>query len=215
MRLARAAAPPAPFHTETCRTECCPPSPLKAFPRVKTRVKTHRTTLTPTRQRRPRRRPDRAHSQRAPRPAAQDHKLKHSGESRVPRDFSRGHPVAARTGPWRRPFVPGSPCGRSRARLPVGSPGTTAPSNGLTACGMRSACCLRGFGLPPLRHCGNTLAPAPARDYAPSLRSPWRAAEDALFSCSSQERAADRRPITPFLIHSSIAFSIRRPIALE
>ena len=32
-------------------------------------------------------------------------------------------------------------------------------------------------GLAPLRHCGNTLAPTPTRDYAPSLRSPWRAAK--------------------------------------
>ena len=29
-----------------------------------------------------------------------------------------------------------------------------------------------------LRHCGNTLAPTPSGDYAPSLRSPWRAAHE-------------------------------------
>ena len=33
-------------------------------------------------------------------------------------------------------------------------------------------------GLSPLRHCGNTLAPTPTRDYAPSLHSPWRAATE-------------------------------------
>jgi hypothetical protein len=31
-------------------------------------------------------------------------------------------------------------------------------------------------GLSPLRHSGNTPAPTPTGDYAPSLRSPWRAA---------------------------------------
>ncbi len=41
---------------------------------------------------------------------------------------------------------------------------------------MRSACSLRGFGSTSLRHYDNTLAPTPIRDYAPSLRSPWRAA---------------------------------------
>ena len=30
--------------------------------------------------------------------------------------------------------------------------------------------------LRPLRYCGDTLAPTPTGDYAPSLRSPWRAA---------------------------------------
>ena len=29
-------------------------------------------------------------------------------------------------------------------------------------------------GLSPLRHCGNTHAPTPTRDYRPSLRSPGR-----------------------------------------
>jgi IS30 family transposase len=32
-------------------------------------------------------------------------------------------------------------------------------------------------GLSPLRHSGNTPAPTPTGDYAPSLRSPWRAAK--------------------------------------
>jgi hypothetical protein len=32
-------------------------------------------------------------------------------------------------------------------------------------------------GRRPLRHFGDTLAPTATGDYAPSLRSPWRAAE--------------------------------------
>jgi len=60
-------------------------------------------------------------------------------------------------------LCPGSPCGRSRTRLPVGPPGTTAPTNGLTASRMRSAYCLRGFG---------TTAPAPLRQYARAYAYP-------------------------------------------
>ena len=43
---------------------------------------------------------------------------------------------------------------------------------------MRFAYALRGFGSTPLRHCGRTHAPTATGDYAPSLRSPWRAARD-------------------------------------
>ncbi len=76
-------------------------------------------------------------------------------------------------GPWRRPFVPGfarrsQPCPTRRR-----SAGHDCDLNGLTTCGMRSACCLRGFG----SHCGRTLAPTPTWDCAPSLRSPSRAAD--------------------------------------
>jgi hypothetical protein len=59
----------------------------------------------------------------------------------------------------------------------------TTPSNGLTACRMRlhMACAAPGPRGPcaprrPLRHSGHTHAPTPTGDYAPSLRSPWRAA---------------------------------------
>ena len=94
------------------------------------------------------------------------------------RDICRVLPAADRTRAMATTCLcPGSPCGRCRARLPVGPPGTTAPTNGLTGCRVRSAYCLRGFGTPPLRHSDNTLAPTPTRDYAPSLRSPWRAAK--------------------------------------
>jgi len=44
-------------------------------------------------------------------------------------------------------------------------------ANGSTACRMRSAYRLRGFGTfapSPLRHCGDTLAPTPTGDYRPS-----------------------------------------------
>jgi len=61
----------------------------------------------------------------------------------------------------------------------------TTPSNGLTACRMRvhmasAAPGPRGPCGPrrPLRHSGHTHAPTPTGDYAPSLRSPWRAAVD-------------------------------------
>jgi hypothetical protein len=77
-------------------------------------------------------------------------------------------------------LCPGSPCGRSRTRLPVGPPGTTAPTNGLTASRMRSAYCLRGFG---------TTAPAPLRQYARAYAYPGLRA----FASLSMARS-DRRP---------------------
>lgn len=83
----------------------------------------------------------------------------------------------------RQPLGPGSP--RSGPLLrheqrPLGAFGLRngPTANGLTACGMRFAYPLRGFGSSPLRHCGCTHAPTPTGDYAPSLRSPWRAAYD-------------------------------------
>ena len=44
---------------------------------------------------------------------------------------------------------------------------------------MRFASALRWLrDLRPLRHSGQTHAPTPTGDYAPSLRSPWRAADE-------------------------------------
>jgi hypothetical protein len=52
-------------------------------------------------------------------------------------------------------------------------------------------------GPPPLRHCGDTLAPTPTRDYRPSLRSPWPAAKECINNgaCLKQlrHRGEDRR----------------------
>ena len=66
-------------------------------------------------------------------------------------------------------LCPGSPCGPSRTRLPGGPPGTTGPTNGLTACRMRSAYCLRGFG---------TIAPSPLRQHARAYAYPGLGAAD-------------------------------------
>ncbi len=54
-------------------------------------------------------------------------------------------------------------------------------NTGATSCrtGVSDALCMLpppASGLSPLRHSGNTPAPTPTGDYAPSLRSPWRAA---------------------------------------
>jgi len=96
----------------------------------------------------------------------------------------------------RQPLGPGSP--RSGPLLrheqrPLGAFGLRngPTANGLTACGMRFAYPLRGFGSSPLRHCGCTHAPTPTGDYAPSLRSPWRAAfapKPAIASCEAKNR---------------------------
>ena len=66
-------------------------------------------------------------------------------------------------------LCPGSPCGPSRTRLPVGPPGTTVPTNGSTACRMRSAYRLRSFG---------TTAPSLLRQYARADAYPGLGAAD-------------------------------------
>ena len=73
-------------------------------------------------------------------------------------------------------FVPGFVLRSLPRPTPLRCAGRDSAHTDLTACGMRFASCLRGCGSSPLRHCGSTHAPTPTRDYAPSLRSPWRAA---------------------------------------
>jgi hypothetical protein len=70
-----------------------------------------------------------------------------------------------------------------RRHLARSMPASHHSHNGLTACRMRShmASAAPGPRGPcgprrPLRHSGHTPAPTPTGDYAPSLRSPWRAA---------------------------------------
>ena len=101
-----------------------------------------------------------------------------SGESRVPRDTSRGHPAGARTRSlattWFRP-------GFALRSLPYPTPRWSAGYDSAHKWldGISDALCMSpslASGLAPLRHCGNTLAPTPTQDYRPSLRSPWPAA---------------------------------------
>ena len=78
----------------------------------------------------------------------------------------------------RQPLCSGTPCGRAVPDSPFGPPGITAPTNGLTACRMRSAYCLRGFGtdaLSPRRQ--HARADAYPGLLASRFALPWRAAE--------------------------------------
>ena len=85
-------------------------------------------------------------------------------ESRVcARDTRRVDPSPPGLAQGDRLLCPGSPCGPSRTRLPVGPPGTTVPTNGSTACRMRSAYRLRSFG---------TNAPSLLRQYARAYAYP-------------------------------------------
>lgn len=116
-------------------------------------------------------------------------------------------------GPWRRPcnaWV--HRCGRSRARLPVGAPGTTAPSNGLTTCGMRAAYCRRGFG---------TTASSPLRQHARALALLSMARSDCPTSGSigpgtnANRLAADAIPdacVSPAPMHRPLRLLVEGPV---
>ena len=115
------------------------------------------------------------------------------GDSRVPRDTSRGRPAGARTQSlatiW---FRPGFTMRSQPHPTPRWSAGHDSVLKWLD--GVSHALCMLtslASGLSPLRHCGNTPAPSPTQDYRPSLRSPGRQRSTALvrtYSLSCDQR---------------------------